>query len=368
MPIRPRLEVERLTPDAHGGIDEAELERLGLEGCEILDFSVNVNPFGPSPKVGEALTQVDIARYPDPSATRLRRLIAGRYGLSPEQVLVGNGSVELIRLAAFAYLTPNDRVLIAGPTFGEYRVSSALTGAEVEAYTASAKEDFQVDVEGLAEVIATRRPKLVFLCNPNNPTGWYLTTIEIEHLLSACRQSLLILDEAYVSFVKAPWSSIPLLDWGNLLILRSLTKDCALAGLRLGYALAQPEVIEPLRRVRQPWSVNALAQAAAQTAFADEAHLRRALAATTSAKEGLAQNLQALGLRVFPSATHFFLVEVGDAPAFRLRLLQKGFLVRDCTSFGLPGFIRIAARRPEENKKLVQVIAGLLQDGWEAAR
>lgn len=364
MAIRPRPEVERFTPEAHGGIDEAELEGLGLQGKKVLDFSVNVNPFGPSPRVREALAQIDIARYPDPSATRLRRLIADRQGLSAEQVLVGNGSLELIRLLALAYLAAEDQALIVGPTFGEYRAACALAGAEITLYHTQAGEAFTLDVEGLARLIASTKPKLVFLCHPNNPTGLYLEKGEVERLPQASPTSLFVLDEAYVSFVRGAWSALSLLKSWNLLVLRSLTKDYALAGLRLGYALGNPEVIEVLRKVRPPWSTNALAQAAGLAAFEDEAYLRETLAATASAQEAFVGRLKALGLKVFPTRTHFFLVEVGDARLFRLRLLKKGFMVRDCTSFSLPSFIRIATRRPPENEALVGAVQELIEDGW----
>lgn len=363
MAIRPKSEVERFTPDVHGGMDEVELERLGLQGRTILDFSANINPFGPSPKVREVLTQVDVARYPDPSAMRLRRLIAERHGLSPEEVIVGNGSVEFIRLSALAYLSPGERALIVGPTFGEYRAACALAGAEIGAYYARPEGGFAIDVEELARLIASIKPKLVFLCNPNNPTGFYLERDQVEHLLQASPASLFVLDEAYISFARGAGSSLSPQKYGNLLILRSLTKDYALAGLRLGYALGSQEIIGVLRKVCPPWSTNAFAQAAAVAAFEDEAHLQKSLAAIASAQEAFVASLKVLGLKVIPSRTHFFLVEVGDAKSFRWNLLQKGFMVRDCTSFGLPSFVRIATRRPEENEAFVRAVKELIQDG-----
>jgi len=317
-----------------------------------------------SSRVREALAQIDIARYPDPSATRLRRLIADRQGLSAEQVLVGNGSVELIRLVALAYLAPEDRALIIGPTFSEYRAACALAGAKITVYHTQAFEAFTLDVEGLARLMASTKPKLVFLCNPNNPTGLYLEREEVERLLQASPASLFVLDEAYVSFVRGAWSSLPLLKAWHLLILRSLTKDHALAGLRLGYALGTLEVIEVLRKVCLPWSTNALAQEAAIAAIEDEAYLRETLAATVSAQEAFIRKLKALGLKVFPTRTHFFLVEVGDARLFWFNLLKKGFMVRDCTSFSLPSFVRIATRRPQENEALVEAVQELIEDGW----
>ncbi|MEW6233059.1 MAG: histidinol-phosphate transaminase [Chloroflexota bacterium] len=379
MTIRPRPEIEAVTSSTHGGFDSVEFARLGLDFKAVIDFSANINPFGPSPKALAALQGAAVDRHPDPEATELRRLIAAREGIGTESILVGNGSAELIRLLAIAYLRAGDRVLIVEPTFGEYGVSSAMMGAQVRDHRARPEDGFRLNVEMAAHQIEKERPRLVFLCNPNNPTGTYLSRRDVERLLAACEGTLLVVDEAFVTFVADAWSSIPLTKEGNLLVLRSMTKDYALAGLRLGYAVAHREIIVALAKVRPPWSVNALAQAAGVAALLDERHLRESLAELARAKEALIASLADLEWKVLPSMTHFFLVEVarsrpfrrrapegqsweararqvGAGAAFRRILLEQGILVRDCASFGLPACVRIATRRPEENRRLIETI------------
>lgn len=353
--VRPRPEVMALQPDVHGGLDHGELARLGLAPDDVLDFSVNSNPFGPPPGVRAVWDEVAIARYPDRECLALRAALAAHHCCSTEQIWAGNGTAELIWLLALAYLRPDDEVLVAPPTFGEYAVASRLMGARVRSLPIRPQDGFRPDVDALADQIAARSPRLTFLCNPNNPTGTYLGRSAVEALLAANPSGLLVLDEAYVAFVRDPWDARPLVETGRVVLLRSMTKDCAMAGLRLGYLVAAPPVVETVRRVQPPWSVNAVAQAAGTAALRDEAQgfIDRTLAETRAAKETLVRDLEALGLRIHPSATHFFLVEVRDAAATRARLMEHGILVRDCTSFGLPGYVRVATRRPEENRQLV---------------
>jgi len=356
--VRPRPEVMALEPDAHGGLDPVELARLGLRPEDVLDFSVNTNAYGPPPGVAQALAAVDVTRYPDRRATALRRAIAAREGIAAEQVLIGNGTAQLIWLAAMAYLRPGDRVLIIGPTFGEYRVASQLMGAEVTVWRADPAHDFAPDLDDLARALAIGSPRLVWLCNPNNPTGVYLPLDVLRRLRTAAPGALWIIDEAYRPFVAEPWPSPPLSEEGNVLLLRSLTKEGALPGLRLGYALAAPPIIEALARVQPPWSVNAMAQVAGLAVLDGGDHIARAIAALRRDTAALREALIAQGWRVLPTATHFFLVEVGDAKALCRRLLREHHIqVRDCTSFGLPQFIRIATRRPEENARLVTAMS-----------
>jgi len=359
--VNPRSKVATLSPSIHGGLDHGELARLGLLPDDLLDFSVNRNPFGPPPSVWEVWQGLRIERYPDRECLALRPALAEHHGCSSGQVWVGNGTAELIWLLALAYLRPGDPMLIISPTFGEYAAAGKLMGAQVETFLARREDDFRPDPDSLAVRIETLRPRLTFLCNPNNPTGVYLERAAVETLLAANPAGLLVLDEAYVPFVAGAWNSTPLLGTGRLVVLRSMTKDYALAGLRLGYLLAAAEVVESVRRVQPPWSVNAVAQAAGLAALQEEAYLQDTLAQTAAAKVELARELTVLGLRVWPSATHFFLVEVGDAAATRAGLLQRGMLVRDCTSFGLPTFVRVAARRTEQNRQLVAAWRELLR-------
>ncbi len=369
MPIRPRPEVEKLTPAVHGGPDYAELAALGLSPDEVIDFSANANPYGPSPRVRAALAEVSLDRYPDAQALALRERLAQLHGLTPNHVIAGNGTTELIWLLGMAYLQHGDPVVIIGPTFGEYRAAARVMGASVTEYRTPAA-DFQPDVNAIAALIEQQQPRLTFLCNPNNPTGVYLVREAVEALAAACGKSLLVVDEAYRAFVTKPWPSEPLVERGpglnpvesNVVLLRSMTKDHALAGLRLGYALASPEVVAALKKVQPPWSVNAAAQVAGLAALSDEDHLRETLPPIAEAKAYLVEELTALGLRVVPSAANFLLVEVGDGRALRRKLLSHGLVVRDCASFGLPEYVRIAVRRMEECRRLIETLHQLISE------
>lgn len=370
MPIRPRPEVENLTPAVHGGPDYAELAALGLSPDEVIDFSANANPYGPSPQVRAALAGVPLDHYPDAQAIALRERLAQVHGLTPDHIIAGNGTAELIWLLGMAYLQRGDPVVIIGPTFGEYRAAAGLMGARVAEYRAPAAADFHPDIAAIEAIIERQQPRLTFLCNPNNPTGVYLTREAVEALAAACGEGLLVVDEAYRAFVAGPWPSESLVERGlglspaesNVVLLRSMTKDHALAGLRLGYALASPEVVATLKKVQPSWSVNAAAQAAGLAALSDEDHLRETVPKIAEAKAYLVEELTRLGLRVVPSATNFLLVEVDDGRSLRRRLLSRGLMVRDCTSFGLPEYVRIAARRMEECRKLIETLGHLIRD------
>lgn len=356
MPLSPRSEVENLSPCPHGGPDYAELEKLGLAPEDVLDFSVNINPFGPPPGVREALTSAGIALYPDSESRELRKCLAQELGIAAENILVSSGSVELIRLAALAYLGPGDLVLIPEPTFGEYEAACRLVGSRVLKQQLKRDEGFKLKVTETVDLIRGHRPKGVFLCNPNNPTGLYLASEEMEQILAACEDSLLVLDEAYIDFVPNAWSSVDIIQQGNVLILRSMTKSHALAGLRLAYAIAHQQIIANLRKVCPPWNVSVVAQRAGILALADKEYMRKCKVGIQRLKDFVIKELTELGLQPLPSQANFFLVEVGDAKGFRRALLERGILVRDCTSFGLAGHIRIAPRTLPECQKLVAAI------------
>lgn len=345
---RPALAQVPLVP--HGGFTSTP----GWD--DTLDFSSNVNPFGPTPQVWEALRTVPLDRHPDPRATPLRLELAARLGLSPASVIVGNGSVDLIYQLAIAFIRPGDAVLIAGPTFGEYAAAALMMGATVTMCVAQAAHAFALDVEELISTAQRLQPRLLFLCNPNNPSGIYLEQAVVARLLASCPQTLLVLDEAYVSFVAQPWPATRLLAVGNLCILRSLTKDYALTGLRAGYALAEPQVIAALEKVQPPWSVNAMAQAAALAALADSDHLRSTLDALAAATRALRADLLRCGWSPLPSAVHYFLLPVVSAAATTRALLEQNIRVRDCSSFGLPAHIRIATRHPAANARLLAAL------------
>lgn len=356
MSLPPRPEVDGMSICQHGGIDYTEMEELGIIPEEILDFSANLNPFGPPPGVRKALGEVDITHYPDSEATHLRRFLAEKLGVVPGNILVGSGSTELIRLVALAYFGQGDHVLIIEPTFGEYEVACQIVGASLIKQRLSAENTFQLRIEETIELIYQRRPKGVFIANPNNPTGQYISCSEFEKLLDASGDSLVVLDEAYITFADNSWSSIDMIERNNLLILRSMTKDYALAGLRLGYGVARGEIIDILRRIRPPWNVNAIAQQIGIIAMQAEGYLKRCQVELRKAKDYLVAELSCLGLSLIPSEANFFLVEVGNAREFRHNLLERQILVRDCSSFGLPSYVRIAPRTLPECQRLVAAI------------
>lgn len=344
MGVKPRSHISELRPVVHGGPDYGELRELGLTPADVLDFSVNTNPAPVPDELLQVIASADVSTYPDGESRRLRETAAEVYGVTPEHVLAGNGSSELIWLAALAYLEPGDRVLVRQPTFGEYGAAAHVAGAAVTRY------------EG---PIPEAPAKLVFACNPNNPTGDCLVPSALDEAIRSRPDTLFVVDEAYADFVEGRPSLIGSGMAENLIVLRSLTKFSALAGLRAGLAFGQPAVIRALRAVKPPWNVNAVAQAAAEYALRHP-ELLPDLCRLRSARDELVDGLRRLGLAPLPTHCNFFLVPVPEAANARRRLLERGCLVRDCTSFGLPDHIRIAIRAPEHNRRLLAALEAAL--------
>ncbi len=331
-----------LPPIAHGGA--AQLAAAGFDPDRLLDFSASTLPGGPPPSVGEALAGVPLERYPDPRAHALRAALARHHGCPADHVLPANGSVELIRAVALAALRPGDRALIVGPTFGEYAQAVRVAGGE------------PCEIHGSAEVLAAidrHEPRLVFVCNPNNPTGYLWEQAALDAI---ARKAFLVLDEAYAGFLDRPTGSGPAAD---RLLLRSMTKDCGLAGLRLGYALASPAVLSALEPLLVPWGVNAFAQAAGLAALAAHAEIRERLATLRQHRTVLLSALRVAGWEIAAGEAPFFLVRVGSAAAAARRLLDAGIVVRDATSFGLPEWIRISPRSAQDNARLLAALNAL---------
>lgn len=348
----------------HGGFDTAELRAENLTRDQVLDFSSNINPLGPSPRVRQAAAEADLSAYPDRECLVLREALAVQLGVEVDQLLVGNGSTELIHLLARAHVPPWSTCLVFAPTFAEYEAAVDATGAHVKFVVSAAADGFVWSIDAAVQAIEATRPAMVFLCNPNNPTGVYLDRESVERLCAAVGpDGLLVLDTSYVPLADAGWDALPLLRGDNVALLRSMTKDHALAGVRLGYMAAPPPVIEASRDLQHSWSVNAIAQAVGLAALEDEAHVAAARQVIAEAKAQLQAQLAALGVPAVPSAANFMLVRVGNAPGVRRALLRRQILVRDCTSFGLPDFIRIAVRRREECVRLVAALREVLAHG-----
>jgi histidinol-phosphate aminotransferase len=372
MPV-PRSTVTTLQPTVHGARDYGELQRLGLNPDEVIDFSTNSNPYGPHPSVlkavGEAVSTPSLHRYPDRDCLKLRAAIAEADKAPVDHILPGNGATELIQLVALAFVQPGSQHLILAPTFGEYARAIHLMRGNVYEHRPQTLVNLHLSTEDVISIILRLQPDTIWLCNPNNPTGQYWTAAELAHLRAADpnNEALWIIDESYRYFVDPEQTSIDEHEetqtWAkNLIRLRSFTKDYSLAGLRLGYALAPPILISALQAVQPPWSVNSLAQVAGVAALQEEviAWRQQSLAQLHQHAADLWAGLTALDLNVLPTTTTFALVTVNNAATFRSRLLAQGLLVRDCTSFGLPEHIRIAAHRPTANERLLTAIEELL--------
>jgi len=362
LPLRPRHGIDSLKTGAHGGFIHRELAELGLKPEDVLDFSVSTNPFMPPPGLDNVLAACAVQRYPDSRCTALAQKLADRLSGRPENILVAAGTTELIRLAAGAYFRRGDTVLIIEPTYGEYEPAVRLAGARPLKHRVREETMFSPDAAVIRDLIANLRPRAVFLCNPNNPTGVLYSRKDIEGMVDVLGDTLLLLDAAYMPFTcKGGWSSLDLIDRANVVVMRSMTKDYGLPGLRLGYAVARLEIIETLRIVLPPWNVNAPAQEAGLFVLDRDDYLEQTLCQLNEAKDYLVRELTRLGFTVCPSEASFFLVRVGHAAEFRLSLLKKGLMVRDCASFGLPAYVRLAPRSLPDCEKLVAAMAAVMK-------
>jgi len=355
LPVLPKPQLEKLKPCYHGGPNYAELKKLGISPDAVMDFSVSSNPYPAPVELKEVLSSLVIDRYPDSESAELKEYLAGRLSLKPENLIIGSGSMEVIRLVAGAYFGVGDTVLILKPTFGEYELAVEVAGADIIEQWADEESGFKFDLDLTCRIIKKHQPKAVFICNPNNPTGVYLSKADIEKVLNVCTDTLLVLDEAYIAFAEDCWKSADLLDSDNLIVIRSMTKDCALAGLRLGYGMASAEIIANLKKICPPWNVNAAAQKAGLVCLRHPSYLAESEKKIKASKEYLMQGFIRLGFSVFPSETNFFLLKVRSAADFRSAFLKYGLMVRDCTSFGLPQYVRIAPRTQSECEHLLEV-------------
>ena len=357
---RPLLRSVRAS--VHGAVDPSALRAEGVDPAAIIDFSSNQSPLGAAPGVAAAVAGAVVDAYPDPRAVALSEALAERHGVEARQVVCGNGSTELIRLVAQLALAPGDVALALAPVFGECEVATLLTGARLERVApvhAGHGAGFFCDEPALRAALVELRPRLCWLCSPNNPTGATLPAALTAALVADHPGTLFVLDEAYCDLLPEPQWERESLAAGNLVVLHSMTKYWGLAGLRLGHAVAEPGLAAALRAAAPPWSVNACAQAAGLAALADLAHHRSSVELLTSERDRLVVGLRELGWTTEPTSAGFFLVHAGDAAALRAELLARGRLVRDCTSFGLPAHVRISPRHPRQDDLLLASFAEL---------
>jgi len=340
----------------HGSITPAELRELGLSIDDVIDFSSNINPLGMPSHMKESIADTDISRYPDPDCLELREAISSKTGMDVASILVGNGSTEIIHLIARTFLKKDGDAVILSPTYGEYETACRLAGVEPVFIKAEEKNQFRWSIPSVCKRIDSIKPRIVFLCNPNNPTGVLLKSADVVKIAASAAPGLLIIDEAYMPFADDSWDATSLLEKGNVVVMRSMTKDYAVAGIRLGYIIASSDVIERLKCYQPFWSVNAIAQALGLEAVNDDKHIVKAKKVVVKARSYLLKSIEDTGLDVIPTSTNFILIQVGDAKAVRRELLKYGICVRDCTSFGLPQYIRIVAQPLPACRKFVEAL------------
>jgi len=351
----------------HGGNVFAVARSLGIPQEELLDFSASINPLGMAPAVREAvMASFDrLLHYPDSEAVELRGALAALHRVTEQNVCVANGSTELIYLAP--RLVEGKRGLIVAPPFGEYAKALALAGWSVDYHELRPADGFVLDPERLREQLADGYD-ILFLGNPGNPTGRLIPRAEVGELLDVCRSAgtFLVLDEAFMDFCEEGSAKELVCRNDRAVLFRSLTKFYALPGLRLGCAIGSPKVIGRLQALRGPWSVNGVAQVAGLASLADGEYRDRTLALIAGERERLLAGLGRIaGLKPYPSAANYLLVEIVQGPAageLCRKLLAERILLRNCANFaGLDDrFFRLAVRSREENERLLAALATAL--------
>ena len=339
-----------------------ELEReLGIH--DAIKLASNENPLPPSERVQKAIAAAlaDLNRYPDGSGFYLRQALAKKHGLTPDHVVLGNGSNELIELLVRAFLRPGDEAVVPHPSFVVYpMIVQAAGGIRVMVML----KDYRLDLEAMARAI-TPMTKLVFIANPNNPTATMVTADEVEAFMHKVpERTIVVFDEAYIEFALGPDfpDSLAYVKQGRkVVVLRTFSKAASLAGLRVGYGIADPDAISLMNRIRQPFNVNSLAQAAALAALEDESHILECVRMIEAGRHYLYDEFKGLGLKYVPARANFILVDVGRSAAdIYQKLLLQGVIVRPLTSFGMESALRVTVGTPEENRRLIKALKTVL--------
>jgi histidinol-phosphate aminotransferase len=335
---------------------EETARELGADPSEIIKLASNENALGPSPKAVTAMrVAVESAHlYPEGSGVCLREALAARLGLGRENIILGNGSNEVIEFIGHAFLDRGDNVITSEYAFIAYKLIAQLFGAQTIEAPAI---DFQPDLGAMLKAI-TPRTKIVFIANPNNPTGSLIGQEKIDNFLARMPDDIIaVLDEAYFEFLEhSPDTLRYVRDGRNVIILRTFSKIYGLASLRVGYGIARPELIEVLQKTRQPFNVNGIAQAGALAALGDNEHLRKSRDAVDAGRAYFEDEFRAMKLKFNPSAGNFVFVNVGDGPAVFKKLLAMKIIVRPLRGYNLAEWLRITVGTMEQNEKCIAAL------------
>lgn len=341
-----------------------ELAReMGLQPEEIIKLASNENPLGPSPKALAAMREaLDRSHfYPDGGGWALRGAIADKVGLSRENVILGNGSNEIIEFIGHAFLRPGDEVITARHAFAVYTLMAQLFGAKTVEVP---DPGFTHDLEAMLAAIS-QRTRQVFIANPNNPTGTMVGQDAIDRFMDRVPEEVLVVfDEAYYEFLESPPDVLKYVrDGRNVVVMRTFSKIQGLAGLRIGYGLASGEIAGILQKTRQPFNANAIAQAGAAAGMQDEEHMQKTRELTRQGRDFLQSEFSSMNLEFVPSAANFVLVRVGDGDKIFEALLRRGLIVRAMRSYKLPEWIRVSVGTMDQNRRLIAELRGLLTGG-----
>jgi threonine-phosphate decarboxylase len=346
----------------HGGDIWGAAQRRGVPLSRLIDFSANINPLGPSPRARKRLARdlSLVAHYPDKRQGELRRLLAARDSVREDCILFGNGATQLIHL--IPRVGRYKKALIVEPTFSEYRSALSNCGIEIRELLLTPREDFHLDLDLLLRTLRREQPDLVFLASPNNPTGLAIPHRKLLGVAAFCegRGTDLIVDESFIEFTAERSLVRPATRGRRLIVIRSLTKSFALAGLRIGYLVASRSRVKELTSHIEPWSVNSLALSAAAASILDADYIQNARRLIQQEREYLFCGLSQLGwLHLYPSSANFFLVRIRNryvsAPALQRMLEARNVLIRDASDFRGLGkeYFRLAIRHHEENRRLL---------------
>jgi threonine-phosphate decarboxylase len=351
----------------HGGNLFSIARSLGLAPEELTDFSASINPLGPAPALRGALAEAFdlLGHYPESDATELRAALADYHRLTPANICVANGSTELIYL--LPQLFPAARALLVAPPFSEYARALERAGWQVDYFYLDEADDFALHLDRLSDVLQGGY-RLLMLANPGNPTGRLYAQSEILDLVGCCRRSntFLVIDEAFMDFCEGDSAKELVSSHATALILRSMTKFFALPGIRLGYAIGAPAVISRIAELRQPWSVNTLAQVAGLVSLSDAEYIAATRGYVKWTREKLAADLATIkGLKVYPAAANYLLLRLtsgSTASELARQLLGERLIIRDCSNFaGLDNsFFRLAVRSEVENQRLAEAIRKIM--------